>query len=143
MKLKEIKFYGWKKGDVNSVFILEDYSVLNVTDKDVLDVVVVDNVFKTAGMDMGDGLKNITKAFNNFDTEASKPYISSGNKIAEAAGAAVTGLTTLADKAKSFLMGTDITKKPAIETGNVTQKNQKIEFAPQMQWAALSAALTK
>jgi hypothetical protein len=90
----------------------------------------VANVFKTAGMDMGEGLKNITKAFSNFDTEASKPYISSGNKIAEAAGAAVTGLTTLADKAKSFLSGTDVTKKPSIETGNITQNNQKIEFNP-------------
>jgi hypothetical protein len=90
----------------------------------------VANVFKTAGMDMGEGLKNITKAFNNFDTEASKPYISSGNKIAEAAGAAVTGLSTLADKAKSFLSGTDVTKKPSIETGNITQNNQKIEFNP-------------
>ncbi len=90
----------------------------------------VANVFKTAGMDMGEGLKNITKAFSNFDTEASKPYISSGNKIAEAAGAAVTGLSTLADKAKSFLSGTDVTKKPSIETGNITQNNQKIEFNP-------------
>jgi hypothetical protein len=90
----------------------------------------VANVFKTAGMDMGEGLKNITKAFTNFDSEASKPYISSGNKIAEAAGAAVTGLTTLADKAKSFLSGTDVTKKPSIETGNITQNNQKIEFNP-------------
>ena len=90
----------------------------------------VANVFKTAGMDMGEGLKNIRTAFNNFDTEASKPYISSGNKIAEAAGAAVTGLGTLADKAKSFLTGTDVTKKPSIETGNITQNNQKIEFNP-------------
>jgi len=90
----------------------------------------VANVFKTAGMDMSDGFKNITKAFSNFDIEASKPYISSGNKIAEAAGAAVTGLGTLADKAKSFLSGTDVTKKTAIETGNITQNNQKIEFNP-------------
>ena len=90
----------------------------------------VANVFKTAGMDMSEGLKNVRNVFSNFDTEASKPYISSGNKIAEAAGAAVTGLTTLADKAKSFLSGTDVTKKPSIETGNITQNNQKIEFNP-------------
>jgi len=126
------KAVGNTRGGISSIDQLYEKTGKSLTDlisgKGGLEEVA--NVFKTAGMDMGDGLKNITKAFNNFDTEASKPYISSGNKIAEAAGAAVTGLTTLADKAKSFLMGTDITKKPAIETGNVTQNNQKIEFNP-------------
>jgi FkbM family methyltransferase len=35
---EEIKLHGWKKGDVKGVFMLEDYSALDVTDKDVLDV---------------------------------------------------------------------------------------------------------
>lgn len=89
----------------------------------------VSKVLGVTGNDIATGLGNIKNTLINFDSTVSKPYISSGNKIAEAAGAAVTGLTSLADKAKTFLMGNELQKKPVTETVN-TQLNQKIEFNP-------------
>jgi len=122
--------YNKQKGGFTVKIGRDEKLVTEINSKDIDELKESQKPVTLEDLDMGEGLKNITKAFSNFDTEASKPYISSGNKIAEAAGAAVTGLSTLADKAKSFLSGTDVTKKPSIETGNITQNNQKIEFNP-------------
>ena len=57
-------------------------------------------IFKTAGMDVQSGFANIKQSISSIDFKSAiQPYVSSGNKIAEAADLAVQGLTKLATKA--------------------------------------------
>jgi hypothetical protein len=70
------------------------------------------------------------ESFSKFDFESvGKPYISSGNKIAEAAGAAYNGLTSLGKKAEAMFSGGP-TKKAEVEKQTNVQQTTNVAFNP-------------
>jgi hypothetical protein len=87
-------------------------------------------VMRKGGNDVESGIKKMADSFSKFDFEgAGKPYISSGNKIAEAAGAAYNGLTKLAGKAEGMFGGSSV-KKPEIEKQTNVQQTTNVAFNP-------------
>lgn len=77
------------------------------------------------------GIKRMGDAFSKFDYgEAAKPYISSGNKIAEGAAVAYDGLTKLGNKAMAVFSGKEETKKPGVEVQKTTNQTTLIDFNP-------------
>lgn len=87
-------------------------------------------VMKKGGSDVESGLKKMADSFSKFDFEsAGKPYISSGNKIAEAAAAAYNGLTKLGSKAEAMFSGGP-TKKPEVEKQTNVQQTTNVAFNP-------------
>lgn len=87
-------------------------------------------VMKKGGSDVESGIKKMADSFSKFDFEsAGKPYISSGNKIAEAAGAAYNGLTSLGKKAEAMFSGGP-TKKPEVEKQTNVQQTTNVAFNP-------------
>ena len=74
----------------------------------------VSEVIGNGAKSVEEGLKKMADNFSKFNyTDAAKPYISSGNKIAEGASVAFDGLKKLGDKATAVASGG--TKKPAVE----------------------------
>jgi len=87
-------------------------------------------VMKQGGNDVQTGLKKMADSFSSFNfTEAAKPYISSGNKIAEGTAAAYTGLVKLGKDASTILSG-GVTKNPAVEKTTTTKQTTNVEFNP-------------
>jgi len=83
-------------------------------------------IFKTAGMDVQDGFANIKQSITSIDFKAAiQPYVSSGNKIAEAADLAVTGLKKLA--AKATASGTMTNKADANQSQSSNNQTIKVE----------------
>jgi hypothetical protein len=83
-------------------------------------------IFKTAGMDVQDGFANIKQSITSIDFKAAiQPYVSSGNKIAEAANLAVTGLKNLA--AKATASGTMTNKADANQSQSSNNQTIKVE----------------
>lgn len=77
------------------------------------------------------GIKRMGDAFSKFDYgEAAKPYISSGNKIAEGAAVAYDGLTKLGNKAMAVFSCKEETKKPGVEVQKTTNQTTLIDFNP-------------
>jgi len=88
-------------------------------------------VLKKGGNDIEYGLKKMTETFSNFNYEgAAKPYISSGNKIAEGASAAYDGLTKLGNKAVALFSDKGIEKKTAVEKQTNVNSSTTIDFNP-------------
>lgn len=89
----------------------------------------VSEVIGNGAKSVEEGLKKMADNFTNFSyTEAAKPYISSGNKIAEGASVAFNGLSKLADKATAVSTGG--VKKPDVERQAATTKSTTIDFTP-------------
>lgn len=87
-------------------------------------------VFKKGGNDLDLAVKKLANSFSNFDYgSAAKPYISSGNKIAEGAQAAYNGLTKLGNQASAFLTGKS-EPKPEVQKQTTVNKNTTIDFTP-------------
>jgi hypothetical protein len=88
-------------------------------------------VLKKGTNDVELGVKQMANAFSKFDFEgASKPYISSGNKIAEGASAAYNGLNKLGNKAVALFSDKSIDKKSAIEKPTNVNSSTTIDFNP-------------
>lgn len=89
----------------------------------------VSEVIGNGAKSVEEGLKKMADNFTKFSyTEAAKPYISSGNKIAEGASVAFNGLSKLADKATAVSTGG--VKKPDVERQAATTKSTTIDFTP-------------
>ena len=87
-------------------------------------------VMRQGGNDVQTGLKKMADSFSSFNfTEAAKPYISSGNKIAEGTSAAYNGLVKLGKDAATILSG-DVTKNPVVEKTTTTKQTTTVEFNP-------------
>ena len=87
-------------------------------------------VMRQGGNDVQTGLKKMADSFSSFNfTEAAKPYISSGNKIAEGTAAAYTGLVKLGKDASTILSG-GVTKNPEVEKTTTTKQTTNVEFNP-------------
>ena len=89
-------------------------------------------VFKKGTNDVENGIKKMADSFLKFDFEgAGKPYISSGNKIAEGASAAYNGLTKLGNKANALFSEKDNTqlgnKATASFSGKDNMKKADVE----------------
>ena len=83
-------------------------------------------VFKTAGADVQQSFSNIKQSITSIDFKAAiQPYVSSGNKIAEAADLAVTGLKNLA--AKATASGTMTNKADANQSQSSNNQTIKVE----------------
>ena len=88
-------------------------------------------VLKKGTNDVESGVKQMADAFSKFDFEgAAKPYISSGNKIAEGASTAYNGLTQLGNKATALFSGKDNMKKPDVEKQTNVNTSTTIDFNP-------------
>jgi hypothetical protein len=88
-------------------------------------------VLKTNTNDIEAGVKKMADAFSNFDYDgAAKPYISSGNKIAEGASTAYNGLTQLGNKATALFSGKDNVKKADVEKQTNVNTLTTIDFNP-------------
>lgn len=89
----------------------------------------VSEVIGNGAKSVQEGLNKMADNFTKFSyTEAAKPYISSGNKIAEGASVAFNGLSKLADKATAVSTGG--VKKPDVERQAATTKSTTIDFTP-------------
>jgi hypothetical protein len=89
-------------------------------------------VLKKGTNDVENGIKKMADSFSKFDFEgAGKPYISSGNKIAEGASAAYNGLTKLGNKANALFSEKDNTqlgnKATASFSGKDNMKKADVE----------------
>jgi hypothetical protein len=83
-------------------------------------------VFKNAGADVQQSFSNIKQSITSIDFKAAiQPYVSSGNKIAEAADLAVTGLKNLA--AKATASGTMTNKADANQSQSSNNQTIKVE----------------
>jgi hypothetical protein len=88
-------------------------------------------VLKTNTNDIEAGVKKMGDAFSKFDYDgAAKPYISSGNKIAEGASTAYNGLTQLGNKATALFSGKDNMKKADVEKQTNVNTLTTIDFNP-------------
>ena len=77
------------------------------------------------------GVKKIADSFTKFDFEgAAKPYISSGNKVAEGASAAYNGLTKLGNKATALFTDKGVDKKTGVEKPTTNNNSTTIDFNP-------------
>ena len=89
----------------------------------------VSEVIGNGAKSVEEGLKKMADNFSKFNyTDAAKPYISSGNKIAEGASVAFDGLKKLGDKATAVASGG--TKKPAVEKQTNVNQTTNVEFNP-------------
>ena len=92
----------------------------------------VDKLSKVIGNGVNsveEGLKKMADNFTKFNySDAAKPYISSGNKIAEGASVAFDGLKKLGDKATAVASGG--TKKPAVDKQTNVNQTTNVEFNP-------------
>lgn len=89
----------------------------------------VSEVIGNGAKSVQEGLNKMADNFTKFSyTEAAKPYISSGNKIAEGASVAFNGLSKLADKATAVSTGG--VKKPDVERQAAPTKSTTIDFTP-------------
>jgi hypothetical protein len=83
-------------------------------------------VFKSAGVDVKQSFTNIKESITGIDFKAAiQPYVSSGNKIADAADLAVTGLKNLA--AKATPSGTMTNKADANQSQSSNNQTIKVE----------------
>lgn len=83
-------------------------------------------VFKSAGVDVKQSFTNIKESITGIDFKAAiQPYVSSGNKIAEAADLAVIGLKNLA--AKATASGTMTNKADANQSQSSNNQTIKVE----------------
>jgi len=83
-------------------------------------------VFKNAGADVQQSFSNIKQSITSIDFKAAiQPYVSSGNKIAEAADLAVIGLKNLATKATAS--GTMTNKADANQSQSSNNQTIKVE----------------
>jgi len=88
-------------------------------------------VLKKGTNDVELGIKQMSSAFSNFNFEgAAKPYISSGNKIAEGASAAYNGLTQLGNKAVALFSDKGVQKKTGVEEQKNVNNTTTIDFNP-------------
>jgi hypothetical protein len=96
------KTLGNQRGAISSIDKFYDE-----TGKSVIDLLKgegspakIAEIFKNAGMDVQQSFSNIKQSITSIDFKSAiQPYVSSGNKIAEAADLAVKGLTNLATRA--------------------------------------------
>ena len=89
----------------------------------------VSKIIGNGAKSVEDGLKKMADNFNKFNyTDAAKPYISSGNKIAEGASVAYDGLKKLGEKATAMITGGE--KKPAVEKQTNVNQTTNVEFNP-------------
>jgi hypothetical protein len=88
-------------------------------------------IFKNAGVDVQQSFSNIKQSITSIDFKSAiQPYVSSGNKIAEAADLAVKGLTNLATRATASgtipnRMETNQSQSPINQTIKVEDINYK------------------
>jgi len=88
-------------------------------------------IFKNAGMDVKQSFSNIKESITSIDFKAAiQPYVSSGNKIAEAADLAVKGLTNLGTRATASgtipnRMETNQSQSPINQTIKIDDINYK------------------
>jgi hypothetical protein len=83
-------------------------------------------VFKNAGADVQQSFSNIKQSITSIDFKSAiQPYVSSGNKIAEAADLAVVGLKKLAEKATAS--GTMTNKADANQSQSSNNQTIKVE----------------
>jgi hypothetical protein len=117
-------------GSANKFYEETGQSLIDLmSDKGGLDKMA--QVLKTNTNDIEAGVKKMGEAFSNFDYDgAAKPYISSGNKIAEGASTAYNGLTQLGNKATALFSGKDNMKKADVEKQTNVNTLTTIDFNP-------------
>ena len=122
------KTLGNQRGAISSIDKFYDEAGTSILDlfKGEGSPAKIAEVFKNAGIDVKQSFTNIKESITSIDFKAAiQPYVSSGNKIAEAADLAVTGLKNLA--AKATASGTMTNKADANQPQSPINQTIKVE----------------